>query len=154
MCAQITERYGTQLLLRRRRWLGLYLDLENLDHLDHLALHMDSLKPPHQLTNNLQQNMDHLDLIDLHMDNLRPLHQLTNNLHHNLENLDHLAHLDHLALHMDNLKPPHQHMNNLHHNLDNMDHTAGLSCGGTGWWGITNLVRYSILTAFDILCLC
>ena len=91
--------------------------------------------------------MDHLDFIDLHMDNLRPLHQLTNNLHHKLVNLDHLDHNLHHLEHLDH------HMKNLEENMDDLDHAAGLRGGGTGWWGITNLVECSILAALDISCL-
>ena len=88
LCGKITERYGTQqLLLRRRRWLGLFLNLDHLDHLDHLAVYMDSLKPHRHLTNKLYWKMGHLDLIDIHMDNLKSLRQLTNNMHHNVDNL-------------------------------------------------------------------
>ena len=100
LCGKITERYGTQqLLLRRRRWLGLFLNLDHLDHLEHLnhlyhldhlgclAMYLDSLKPHRHLTNKLYWKMGHLDLIDIHMDNLKSLRQLTNNMHHNVDNL-------------------------------------------------------------------
>ena len=133
LCGKITERYGTQLLLlRRRRWLGLFLNLDHLvqldcldclDHLGHLdclAVYLDSLKPHRHLTNKLYWKMGHLDLIDIHMDNLKSLHQLTNNLHHNVDNLDQVT--------------------SIRNNVDN------LSLGGKGTGGVSQITKLYIVS--------